>query len=68
MDNNNIADQIVELFEKLLEDKDISIPCNDKQEETERQESNNTARLYGMEYWKLVDNIEAILNNSRQGV
>lgn len=60
--NVNISSAIVELFENLLESKNISIPCDDKDEENERINADNQAKLYGTEYWTLIDQIEALLN------
>jgi len=54
---------ILELFENLLDDKDIEIPCSDLREQNERHLDGNTAKLYGMEYWALIDKIEEILNS-----
>lgn len=56
-----LAHEIVELFENLLEEKGISIPCKDQDEENERHTGDNQARLYGMEYWNLVDRIENLI-------
>lgn len=48
-------------FEQLLEEKDISIPCEDSAEEKERHDGGNNARIYGAEYWRLEDGIHKIL-------
>lgn len=55
------ACRIVELFEDLLDEKKIEVPCADEDEQKERHLDGNSARLYGMEFWSLVDKIEAIL-------
>ena len=55
------ACQIVELFENLLEEKKIEVPCADDDEQKERHLNDNSANLYGMEFWNLVDKIEAML-------
>lgn len=55
------ACQIVELFENLLEEKKIEVPCADDDEQKERHLNGNSAKLYGMEFWSLVDKIEAML-------
>lgn len=65
MDSNNRkkAHYIGELFENLLEEKNIDIPCADKDEENERRtDEGNSARIYGMEWANLVDSIESYLN------
>jgi len=46
---------IIELFEELLNKKDITIPSDD------REEDKNEARLYGSEYYKLEDDIIKLL-------
>jgi hypothetical protein len=60
--NREIACTIVEAFEDLLDRKGISISCQSELEETERSLENNTAKIYGSEYWDLVNGIEFILN------
>ena len=45
--------EIIDQFEQLLEEKDISIPCEDSAEEKERHDGGNNARIYGAEYWRL---------------
>lgn len=57
----SLAHEIVELFEQLLEEKGIEVPCSDEAEESERHEGGNVAKLYGMEYAKLVDKVEELL-------
>lgn len=55
------AAEIIELFEDLLEEKDITITCADPEEEKDRSNSQSDARIYGTEYGNLVDAVEAIL-------
>lgn len=55
--------QIMELFEDFLEEKNISIPCDDEEEERMRYEDENAARIYGMEYYNLSEKIEELLSN-----
>ena len=43
--------EIIDQFEQLLEEKDISIPCEDSAEEKERHDGGNNARIYDAEYW-----------------
>ena len=59
-----LVDQIAELFEELLDEKGIEIPCSDETEQKDRYEGGNEAKLYGMEYWHLVEGIENLLNNA----
>lgn len=56
-----LAARIVDLFDDLLDQKGIEVPCEDPDEQAERHESDNEACLYGMEYWTLVDKIEEML-------
>lgn len=58
---NKLATEIVELFEELLDRKGIEIPCDDKDEQEDRYEGNNAAKLYGMEYFNLVSDIQNLL-------
>ena len=55
------AAEIIELFEDLLEEKNITITCADPEEEKDRSKSKSDARIYGIEYGTLVDAVEAIL-------
>ena len=57
----NLAIDIVELFDDLLDEKGIEIPCKDEVEQKNRYEDGNDAKLYGMEYWNLIDIIQAML-------
>lgn len=52
------AVDIVEIFEDLLDDKEINVPCEDWGEESERSINESSARVYGSEYGNLVDKIE----------
>lgn len=58
-----IATEIVELFEDLLDEKGIEIPCEDKQEEAERHYGGNNAKLYGTEYWTLLDKVSNLVDS-----
>jgi len=57
----SLAHEIVELFENLLEEKGIEIPCKDESEQSERHDGGNVAKLYGMEYAELVEQVESLL-------
>lgn len=57
----NLAFYVVDIFEDLLDEKDIDIPCADSSEEEDRHENENAARIYGTEYGNLVDRVEALL-------
>ena len=59
----DITNQIMELFEDLLEEKNLLIPCDDEEEERMRYEDENTARIYGMEYYNLSEKIEELLSD-----
>jgi len=56
-----LATEIIELFENLLDKKDIEIPCDDEIEQTTRYVGNNSAKLYGMEYFELFEAILQLL-------
>ena len=53
-----LANRIVELFDDLLIEKGIDVPCEDKRE---TESNGNELGLYGMEYWNLVNDIESLL-------
>lgn len=57
----DLAFYVVDIFEDLLDKKDIDIPCADSSEEEDRHENENAARIYGTEYGDLVDRVEALL-------
>lgn len=59
---NNLVTDIMERFENLLDEKGIEIPCEDQIEQEERHAENNTAKLYGMEYAALSDEIASLLS------
>lgn len=56
-----LACQIVEKFEDLLDEKGIKIPCEAVDEEDARDADANDAKIYGIEYWNLVEDIENLL-------
>ena len=60
-DTSEKATEIVELFEDLLDRKGIEIPCDDENEQKGRHDGKNTAKLYGMEYYDLVSDIQNLL-------
>ncbi|MEG1523855.1 MAG: hypothetical protein RR475_02385 [Clostridia bacterium] len=60
--NRRIAASIVELFEDLLDEKGIEVPCSDEMEQKERYNDGNSAKLYGTEYWNLVQEVEEYLD------
>ena len=61
MDKSKLATEIVELFEDLLDEKGIEIPCEDVVEQKDRYDGGNNTKLYGMEYWNLVAAVEDLL-------
>jgi hypothetical protein len=52
---------ILDLFENLLEEKDITIPSDD------REGNDSEARLYGCEYACLEDDIVKVLDRFERG-
>ena len=58
---DNKAMLAVDAFEDLLDKKNIEIPCEDAIEQQDRYEGGNDAKLYGMEYYDLVDKVKDIL-------
>lgn len=61
MSKEEKATAIVEVFENFLEEKGIEIPCNDADEENIRHDGGNTAKIYGTEYYVLIEQIQELL-------
>ena len=55
--------EILDCFEELLDKLEITIPCSDAEEEEERKMDDNSARLYGMEYWALYEQVEDLMDS-----
>lgn len=51
------ACEIIGIFEHLLDEKGISIPCADASDQEERQENEEAGRIYGAEYYSLENSI-----------
>ena len=63
----DLAFSVVDIFEDLLDEKDMEIPCADAHEEEDRHDHENTAKIYGTEYWYLIDRIEELLKREMNG-
>lgn len=63
----DLAFSVVDIFEDLLDEKDMEIPCADAHEEKDRHDHENTAKIYGTEYWYLIDRIEELLKREMKG-
>lgn len=61
MSKEETATAIVEIFENLLEEKGIEIPCDDSTEENTRHDGGNTSKIYGTEYYTLMEQIQELL-------
>lgn len=62
-ERREVVSGILDCFEELLDKLEITIPCADADEEEERKMNDNSARLYGMEYWSLYEQIEDLLTS-----
>lgn len=60
-ERREVVSGILDCFEELLDKLEITIPCADADEEEVRKMDDNSARLYGMEYWSLYGQIEDLL-------
>lgn len=60
-ERREVVSGILDCFEELLDKLEITIPCADADEEEVRKMDDNSARLYGMEYWSLYEQIEDLL-------
>lgn len=63
---NNLATEIVDVFESFLDERGIEIPCSNDKEKIERYFDNNTAKIYGTEYYTLVDKIQELLEQYKK--
>lgn len=59
-----LANAIVETFEEVLDRYDVTLPSS----EDDEREQGNTARLYGMTYYGLLDAVEALIADYRKEV
>ena len=57
-----LVHEIMLLFDYLLEEKGIEIPCEDETEQRDRYDGGNISKIYGMEYWNLVEKIEELIS------
>lgn len=67
--NTNIrwlAAYTADIFDDYLAEIKLPIVCSDASEEEDRHSNENSAMLYGMEYWNLVEDIEAYLRASAE--
>lgn len=62
-EKREVISGILDCFEELLDKLEITIPCADADEEEERKINDNSARLYGMEYWSLYEQIKDLLTS-----
>lgn len=60
-ERREVVSGILDCFEEFLDKLEITIPCADADEEEARKMDDNSARLYGMEYWSLYEQIEDLL-------
>ena len=61
INKEHLAEDIVDVFENLLDEKNIEIPCNDQTEEVHRHDDGNDAKIYGTEYFDLVAQVRELL-------
>lgn len=61
INKEHLAEKIVDVFENLLDEKNIEIPCDDFTEEEERHDGGSDAKLYGTEYFDLVAKVRELL-------
>ena len=60
-ERREVVSGILDCFEEFLDKLEITIPCADADEEEAWKMDDNSARLYGMEYWSLYEQIEDLL-------
>ena len=63
-ETRELATTIVDLFDDFLDEKGISIPCADPHEQEDRLQDDNSASIYGMEYFNLEDRVNNVLDKA----
>ena len=61
INKEHLSEDIVDIFENLLDEKNIEIPCNDPVEEEGRHDGGNDVKIYGTEYFDLVAQVRELL-------
>ena len=60
-DMPEFTNQIIEVFENVLSERDIVIPTSVKEMEDDNSAEGNDAVLYGSDYGEILDGIEEVL-------
>ena len=60
-DMPEFTNQIIEVFENFLSERDIVIPTSVKEMEDDNSAEGNDAVLYGSDYGEILDGIEEVL-------
>lgn len=63
-ETRELATTIVDVFDDFLDEKNISIPCADSHEQEDRLQDDNSAAIYGMEYYDLEDRVNNVLDKA----
>lgn len=63
-ETRELAATIVDVFDDFLDEKGISIPCADPHEQEDRLQDDNSASIYGMEYYDLEDRVNNVLDKA----
>lgn len=61
---DDLATNLLDTFDTFLQEKDVSIPCEDDEEENSRVEDENNAKIYGMEYYDLLERVKHVLKGN----
>lgn len=56
---DDLATNLLDTFDTFLQEKNVSIPCEDDEEE-----NNRAAKIYGMEYYDLLERVKSVLENN----
>mgnify|MGYP004466720447 CR=1 FL=1 len=56
---NDLATNLLDTFDTFLQEKDVAISCTDDEEENSR-----SAKIYGMEYYDLLERVEHVLKGN----
>ena len=63
-ETRELATTIVDVFDDFLDEKNISIPCVDPYEQEDRLQDDNSAAIYGSEYFELEDRVCDVLDKA----
>lgn len=64
LNTRELADAIIDAFDDFLGEKHIDIPCEDLDEQEDRLQDDDSAAIYGSEYFELEDRVCDVLDKA----